>query len=384
MDEQIQKNQDGRGEKFFAPTTAPINIPTHEFHSRRQRAQKAMSEHGLDGLVILGNAQQESHLRYLTNHHIQSGGNNTPDRGCAAYVLLDDGDGVLVAPSGVHKDGLVNVGYAISQENLVQATIEVIKKCAGTSNWGIVGKEIAPSELVLELAKCLPSLAWQDAGDILDEQRMLKSEAEIQLLQRAAQIAGRGIQAGLNAAVPGAAHADVEKAARQACLLSGADDILALCLSGGSGPLSSDPTIILCEDNIVHLEISGRAAGYGFNMSRLKVLGRPTGEQIDLMEHLAEAAEWMIETLQPNKRTTFYFTESRGRTILAQAYGIGLEIEEKPQISIQRSMTPLPGMALCVAPAVTSKEFGSVTIKEMVAIGESGPQILGDLALRIY
>ncbi|MBN1314001.1 MAG: aminopeptidase P family protein [Anaerolineales bacterium] len=363
-----------------------LQIPEQEYRVRLERVQAALGECGLDGLVAFAHYQErEGYVSYLTSHSIAfPNAMSQFGPGYSAYVLPASGEGILVAPCGYNKDSVVNARSVLTGGSLTQKTIEAIKECSdGTSDWGVVGMDILPAQGYLQLAQAFSSIEWQDAGGILDEQRLIKSEAEINLLENAARIAGQGIQAGLDVAAPGVVQAGVEMAARQACLLAGADVVLRIRVSSGGKNLSSNPRLVLDKGDFVHLEVAGRAAGYAFDLSRVKVVGQPTAEQIDYMDHLAEAVEWMTETMQPQKRITYYYTESRGRSILAQAHGIGLEIAENPRVGIHQPLAVQPDMVLCVAPAINCQVFGSMAIKEMIEIRETGAQTVGNIPLRM-
>jgi Xaa-Pro aminopeptidase len=122
--------------------------------------------------------------------------------------------------------------------------------------------------------------------------------------------------------------------------------------------------------------MSGWRNNYAFDASRVTVVGKPTRAQVDYLNHLAEATEWMIEEMLPDRSFRFNLTESRGRLIHPSAHGIGLEICENPRIDINKDFVLKPGMVVCVEPSVLSKTEGEMAIKEMVLISEKGTEIL--------
>ena len=141
----------------------------------------------------------------------------------------------------------------------------------------------------------------------------------------------------------------------------------------------SSPAAVIDEGDFMMLGVSGWAGGYAFDLSRVGVPLGPTAEQLDYLQHLAEATAWMLGRMQPGERLTYYPAESRGRMIDPLAHGIGLECAEKPWVRVRKPFVPQAGMVLCVVPVVASEDFGQMAIKEMVAIRDSGPQVLGQV-----
>jgi Xaa-Pro aminopeptidase len=216
----------------------------------------------------------------------------------------------------------------------------------------------------------------------------IKSEAEIMRLETAAQVAGKGIQAGLDLAIPGIRLLEVERAARDACLQAGAEEIHEICLVSGKKIQSPtepyDPEHKITDGGFLYLGVMGKASNFNFDLARIKVCGNASDEQIDFMEHLAEAAEWMVGNVKPDTKAVFYFTESRGRSIHAQAHGIGRCVCEEPEITLKKPLTPRIGWTLCIEPLVTCDQFGSIAIKEMFTFTKSGPRSLSGLPLRCW
>lgn len=366
--------------------TNQLPIPVQEYATRLARTQELMAKQGLDGLVVLsGNQAQIGHVSYLTNHRpLATRTLNHLAPGYAAYVLLAQGAGVLVAPGGYDLDGVVNIDSARTGLNLAQEIVAAVKGYGGKgAAWGLAGMDVIPARTYLDLTRALSSLEWQGSDALLEGQRLIKSETEIALLTRAARISAEGLAGGAAAAIPGASRRDVELAVRGACLRAGADLVADVGVSTGPRLDASQwlpsSAAILDEGDFVSLTVSGWARGYAFELSRASVAGLPSAEQGDYLAHLAEATAWMLSRMLPGKRITYYPAESRAHEIESLAHGIGLEPAEKPWVRERKPFVPQSGMVLCVAPVVASKAFGRMTIKEMVAIRDAGPQVLGQV-----
>jgi Xaa-Pro dipeptidase len=170
-------------------------------------------------------------------------------------------------------------------------------------------------------------------------------------------------------------------AVRSAGLKAGADFIPRVRVSNGprlqalAWPMTSGRKI--GRGDFVYLDVIGWAGGYGFDNSRIKVVGTPTDEQRDCLNHAVEATDWMIRLLKPGAKLGFVMTMSRERQIVAFGHGIGLEICENPWLTLAPNKTAIESnMVLCVEPQVIDRKFGGMCIEDTVLITETGVEVL--------
>ena len=354
-----------------------------EFLQRIERTQRLMGERGLDGLIAFsGHAEREGHVCYLTNHRISFPSIMSHiGLGYAALVLPLRGKGTLVSPLGYETVKVVGIDQAKTGRQLVTELVAAIReKELDGKRLGVVGLDVIPVEYFECLGLYLPDVTFEPANDLLEAQRVIKSPAEIDLLRRAAGIADIGLAAGMRKVRHGVRRYEVEVAVRKAVLEAGADYVPRIRIASGTNidtlcwPMS-DATLLATGD-LFFLDVIGFAANYGFDNSRAKTVGKPTPEQRDYLEHVAEATEWMIGELKPGRELTFVTTYSRDRRIQVLAHGIGLEIGENPWVTAHHPVTLSPGMVLCVEPMVVSPEFGSMVIEDAVVITETAAEVL--------
>jgi Xaa-Pro aminopeptidase len=275
----------------------------------------------------------------------------------------------------------VNVESVCTGGDLVSDTVKAVEGyCGGSARWGLTGLDVFPAAHYLRLADGLTGMAWEPADVILAEQRQIKSAAEIVALARAADVATAGLEAGLAAAVPAASRYQVELAVRRGCLEAGAELVHGVRVAAGASLQQQAPPIdslsLLKEGDFVYLQVWGWVQGYAFNASRVQVIGSPSDQQQEYLQHLVEAAEWMVSSIKPDRRFTFYYAESRGREIYPRAHGIGLELAEAPWIRIQQSFVARQGMVFCVAPIVACRTFGRMSVSRTIVIEKNGPKTL--------
>jgi Xaa-Pro aminopeptidase len=359
-------------------------ISKDEFERRLQRTQDLMKQKNLDALIVFSGFQErEGHVSYLTNHH-----NAFPNvlshmgLGHSALVLPLNGLGTLISPFGYEANKVVNIDVAKTGFVLVADILAALKeKGLDTKRIGVVGLDIIPAEYYEAIKKAMGNATFEVANEIIEAMRLIKSPAEIELLRKAAGVADAGLLAGMEAAREGATGHDVELAVRSAGLEAGADFIPRVRVSTGpklqslSWPMATRRKIT--KGDFVYLDVIGWAGGYGFDNSRINVVGKPTDEQRDYLDHVVETTEWMIGVLKPGAKLGLVMTMSRERQIIAFGHGIGLEICENPWLTLAPSKTVIePNMVLCIEPNVIDRQFGGTCIEDMVVITGTGVEVL--------
>jgi len=366
-------------------------LPTSEFLRRIERTQELLRKQDFKGLIAFSSYQErQGHVAYLTNHFIAFP--NVMSHvgfGHAAVLLPEDNPPTLVAPMGYESEKVRGIDTAKTGfDFLADLTAAIKEKGLAASRLAIVGSDVLPAEYYHQLIVALPDASIEPANDLLESQRIHKSPAEIELLCEAAHIADIGLEAGMKAVRAGARPFEIELAARRAALEAGADFIPRVRVANGKTvstlgwPMVRDHS--LEKGDLVYLDFIGWYGGYGFDNSRVAVVGKPSDQQRDYLEHLVEATEWMIEVLKPGKEIEFVYTESRARTILPFGHGIGLEICENPWITLGRSVTLEPNMVVSIEPIVTSREIGGMSIEDTVLVTEDNIRVLNQCPRRFW
>lgn len=369
----------------------PNPLDKAEFEQRIERTQKMTAERGFDALIAFSSYQErQGHVAYLTNHFISFPNiMSHVGFGHAAVVVPVAHPATLIAPMGHQADKVVGIDTAKTGYNFVVDLVAAVKeKGLEDGRIGVAGTDVIPTEYYLALAEALPKAKLEPANDILESQRVLKSPAEIALLRDAAHLADVGLEAGMNAVRSGASQIDIELAARRAALDAGADFVPRVRVANGKTistlgwPMVTNR--ILEKGDLVWLDFIGWYGGYGFDNSRVTVVGKPTDQQREFLDHLVEATEWMIGVLAPREEIEFVYTESRARNIVPFGHGIGLEICENPWITMGRAITLQPNMVVSIEPIVISRDLGAMNIEDIVLVTESGTEVFNQCPRRFW
>jgi len=357
-----------------------VNIPLEEFDRRLDSTRRGMMERGLDGMIVLGRyPEQEGNVTYLSNFRqgypksLYYGG-----AGCHALILGEKGLGTLVSPMGNPDGTVVNIdGAKVGTNFILEIASAIREKGLAKKKIGMAGRDLIPFEICQAVEKALGKAVFEPADDILRDLRSIKSPREIDLLTHAASVGETALAAGMAAARARATEIKVELAMRRAAQEAGADLVARVSVNSGSKlnargwPSVTDR--ILEEGDFVMAEIAGWAGGYAFSRSGVQVVGQATGEQKAHLKHLAEAVDWMVETLQPHKQLGYVLTMHREQRIMPAAHAIGLEIFEYPWIvmgPVANKPIIKPNTVMCVEPILQDTRFGSMSAKKTVFISE--------------
>jgi Xaa-Pro aminopeptidase len=148
----------------------------------------------------------------------------------------------------------------------------------------------------------LPDARFIDIGAMLDEVRLVKSEAEIAVLRRASAIADTAMRRAVVAIRPGGTERDAAVAASSAFVELGADN-------GACGPITSGVGTgflhghlhdrPLAAHDIVHMELTPRVGGYSARLMRPAVVGAVTPRQQEVAATIIDLQDRQIAAMRP-------------------------------------------------------------------------------------
>ena len=345
--------------------------PQWEIAGRLDRARSAMAERNLDLLLVIGRSfyDRMGDLTFLTNHFppFPTGAFTKESRGAGHGVLLlpRTGEPVLLVDRTGHRKDLVPIEDVRPTPVIAPTVKEALAERGLTeARVGIVGEDILPLALYRDLTAVLPDVTWEPADEIVRDLRGIKTEAEIALLKKAAEIADVSQAAAMAACVPGHTEADVCAAAIAEGMRRGADFVRYVRVH--SGPWSTmgirwpqATQRVLKEGDVVRVDVIGAFEGYQYDVLRTTFLGEPSGEVLKILEVCADATEVAVAACRPGVKSDDIYQASQavfereGFGPYSRAFmghGIGLETVESPLIQKGVQDVIEEGMVLCIEP----------------------------------
>ncbi|MFL5064549.1 MAG: M24 family metallopeptidase, partial [Xanthobacteraceae bacterium] len=253
------------------------------FSHRRARLAEAMTDKGLDALVLYGNAWQGDYLRYVTDFGILEGQ--------ALAIARRDGEVTLYLDSPLEAERAalecpgVSVVLAPDLVAMVdQALNRLRNQRIGGAPFRLLPRRIAARGKDLNLA---------DETAFLDSLLMAKLDAEIDCLRRAARLADEGYAVFRTAARTGRADYELVAEVEAFYRANGVDDNFQIIGVGGPEVRGMAPPSgrRLKRGDLVTTELTPCVDGYYCQICRTLVMGPPNADQLAAHAVYREAME---------------------------------------------------------------------------------------------
>jgi Xaa-Pro dipeptidase len=363
-----------------------------EFKRRCDRVCAEISRRGLDALVI----HTPENICYLS-------GFNTPGYYYPQILILVPGrDPVIIlrALEGLGVDAHCwfntdsRVTYA-DNENPMTAVADVIKELR------LVGKRLGiemhgwflPIGRFRELEVLLPTVRFADGSWIVEEERKIKSPAEIEYIRRACRIAEMGMETAVRHCRAGVTENEVAGEVHKTMVSAGCEytGLPAFLVSGHRALVSHaiwSDKVIERGDNI-YAEFAGTVKRYAGPLFRTLVVGNPSAS----MARNARTAALMLDAAMMAIKPGIQSHEVSRAVTEAASVG-GASVFKRPGYSVGINFAPdwgegiflelkdgdqtviRPGMVFHLPQSVRVPGEAPVAISETVLVTESGIDVL--------
>jgi Xaa-Pro aminopeptidase len=277
--------------------------------------------------------------------------------------------------------------YVEFQQSPIAALIEAIRE-KGLER-GRIGIEyrylLAP--FWDELKQGLPQAAWVHADALLKEMRVLKTPAEIALLERC----NRATEEAHLATYRGMAAGETEKEVSDRLFLnilrSGADEVAFCYLNAGArtGMRHLRPgDYRLQAGDLVKCDAGGYYQGYYSDVARTVALGRPHPDQRDTYRKVHEVHRACLEAVRPGVAASeVYRVQKEGFArfglpfaVPHVGHGIGLEAHEIPLLAPLTTREFEPNMVIAVETRHLIPNREGYHVEDILLVTERGARIL--------
>jgi Xaa-Pro aminopeptidase len=229
----------------------------------------------------------------------------------------------------------------------------------------------------------------REAPALVERARMVKDEFELERLRTAVRLGASLFEVALRAIRPGAPEVEVAAEMELAARRKGAEGMsFETIIASGKrsalphGRASQTPVpargFVVCDFGVI-------LSGYCSDMTRTVHVGKPSPTERELYSAVREAQQQAVAAVRSGvtaaevdaaarkvlkkQRLGRYFTHSTG-------HGVGLEIHEAPRIAAGQETLLQAGMVITIEPGAYIPEVGGVRIEDMVAVTETGCEVL--------
>ncbi|HEY7285894.1 MAG TPA: M24 family metallopeptidase [Vicinamibacterales bacterium] len=344
-------------------------MPVDEFRDRTERLQKAMTDAGLDALLLYGRGLNAcGHPTYLANYIVK-----LPF--AALVVLPREGAPVLMFEGATRgRDAAKSTTWIDDVRpcwNIAETCLTVLAERKLTAKTiGLAGlPRLVPFDEWRALLDGLEQATLVDAEALVDRQRALKSTREVAVIRRASRIVNLALarvetmETLRGATTESALAAEVVREAR----LAGAEDIrLMICR-----PRESDAAFRPPEDSavapgeVLFLHIAASTERYWAEAIRTFHAGSSIFESV-APEDMRRRFQALVGMFRPGTsvqdcvravRTGMTASEWQALDVCGgPGHGIGVTPEESPVLSESCDDTLAPGMCLTVRAALQHED----------------------------
>lgn len=357
-----------------------------EFKIRVKKIQAYMDEKNLDGLLGYSMPWRKDHVRYITNYRPWGGHSYALlSRSAKLSLLISIPDDLERAQNESWADRII-----VLRDPSVDLSTEM-KRLGIKRRLGVAGLEFCPAKTIANLQEKFPRMEILSSSRALTNIRAVKSDYEIAMMRKAAEICDRGFQTFLEFARPGIKEYELIAQIERRVRCEGAEDHFMIIASGGKDTMCMTPPRDkeVKWGDLLLTEVTPQYNGYWTQICRSVAIGeiskemqrsheiffRATEEALKIAKpgvsatKLAEVQNQVFEDEGFGEYTSLKWTRSRG-------HGLGLFGGEPPLIEEGNEMVLQEGMVIIIHPNTYLPLAGYMVFGDPTLITSNGPEIL--------
>jgi Xaa-Pro aminopeptidase len=281
------------------------------------------------------------------------------------------------------------VFHGPDQQPGIQPTPEAALKAnlGGIKRLGVDSLRLAEVDLLNQAA---PNINIVQVSAQLDEGKKKKDEQEVALLRKANLLAMQGMEKVCQMLAGGpVTEIEISVQLEADARLAGADGFgyPTLVSSGAKMAAIHSPALNrLAESNhVLRVAFGPTIEGYTADIVRTFCVGKPPKELISLQDGYLEAFEKLLGMIRPGVNVINLFSAVediytkwgvRSYWMNSIGHGVGMTIHEQPRIAKGSQAVLSEGMVIAVEPFLVMPGFGGYAQCDVIALKESGPELL--------
>lgn len=379
-------------------TTAAAPIARAEFEGRVATLRRRMKREGLDALIVFSDEYRSGHGTYLTGYKPINVVEESPQ---VVFLVGDEAPIVLIGRLNLYAAKDVIWMSDIRPFHLAAEHVpQILRPLAGKgAKVGLVGDNLLPITLFDIIRSALPDASFRSVTAILQEQRQVKSPAEIALMREAALINDDVLAEALRRIRVGMSEIQVAGVCEAVARERGADIGSATVIMAGRNTdypawrpsrhrvergdfvlIDFNPAVEhYCNDGGITVLMPGArkeqvaALQAGHRIIKDVVAGIRPNQSATTIHRM------MLERLEPLGLAPNFVPYAKG--LRGVGHGVGVDVVEPPNLSSDSDFPLLPGMTLAIKFDLHGLVGGGLRIEAVIAVGEAGADPLNRLVL---
>jgi Xaa-Pro dipeptidase len=376
-----------------------VAISREELQGRVRRLQAAMPSQKLDALVIYSDEYRTGNTTYLTDYKPI----NVIEESPQVVVLVEDRPPVVLigrlnSYAAKAKSWIEDIRpIHLAGKSLPEILAPLAKRRARV---GLIGTNIMTVTFFEHLRQALPEAEFPQVGPVMVALRQIKSPAEIDLMERAADINDAALKEALKHIRVGQTEIAVAGEAETVARRMGADFGSATVIM--SGPNTEFPAWRpslrqLEPGDFVMVDFNSCYEHYCNDGGITVLLPGARPEQTRALKTAHRVLKEVVPSLRPGTTADTVYTrllekiQAAGyaeafipytKGLRGVGHGVGLDVVEPPNLGPESTFLLEPGMVLAVKLDLHGLPGGGLRVEVVVAMTESGIRPLNKLVLQ--
>jgi len=323
-----------------------------------------------------------------------SGFKSNPHERLLGVMVFADAEPFLICPKMEIPDAK-NAGWAgevVGHED-TQNSMEILYQTALSRGVDLKTMAIEKAHMTVERYEALLSFFGDLSISQLDAQlnamRVIKDDAELQILREAAALADYAIEVAARTIKEGITEIEVmteiELALKKRGVTHMSFDTTVLTGARAASPHGKTGEYKLQQGDLVLFDLGVVHKGYCSDITRTLALGEPNEEQKEVYDVVYRSEMAALEAVKPG--VTAAELDHISRQVIADAgygdyfthrlgHGLGIDVHEFPSIHGENTMTMEKGMVFTLEPGIYVPGKVGVRIEDDVAVTADGYEVL--------
>jgi Xaa-Pro dipeptidase len=362
-------------------------INTKVFVDRMKALRNSGKKAGIDAFLVVS----DKNMRYLAGFSVLA-----IERFAGIIVPVDTDSPIVIVPKleeskAREKSAFREIKTYSDSENPAVVLEKAVKELGlEGATFGVEG--ILPFRFYTMLVACSSDIKTKDASALFSQLRIVKSEEELKMIEKAADVVAEGIRAGIDFIKRGVSELTISCQIERVIKERGGESIpFCIVLSGSNSALPHGETSNrkVRQKDVVLMDVGAVFSGYYGDLTRTVFVGEVSEKEREIYDVVAEAHEKAIESVRPGIRAEK--VDAVARNVIEKAgygqyfthrtgHGLGLEVHEEPYICEGHEVILQPGMVFTIEPGIYLPGKFGVRIEDNIAVSNTGKKMLSHIS----
>ena len=371
-------------------------MPNTEGKRRIKALQSIMKRDDIDAMFIYADEYRPGNSIYLTNYKPA----NVVEEAHQAVFLPREGEPVVFM--GTFNTFAANkIGWI--KDNRPMNTLEtnlpkfIEERDIKLKKLSLVGQNLLPVTIYESLKRAVGDVDFIDGTRVMFEIRQIKSEAEIKMMEKSAEINDLSLQKSIQSTKVGGTEIDIAAAAEYAARSKGSEIAAVFAIASGinSNYPAWRPTMRKIEDgDFIFIDCHTSYQHYCNDAGVTIIAGEGTDEQNKVLDFANNTVREMISSIKPGKPIKDLYNEVYTKVkkagysdnflpyssgTRAIGHGCGLDMVESPNLGPESDLVFSPNTVLAIKIDLHGFQFGGLRVEYTCLITESGARSLNKI-----